>query len=178
MPTDPIVVSADFRHSAARKWSAQFHESSSLISAILSVIHPKLYSAARQVLIRLGNQSDLRDAAAQWASVFNGVQVIGNRTTPIHRDLKSRSEWYDMLASIGPYTESDMVLRNIGVRLRYNSGTIIGIGGRLIEHGVEDFEGERICFAYFMRANVHERMRVMNSGWSTVENIEKYFINT
>jgi hypothetical protein len=34
----------------------------------------------------------------------------------------------------------------------------------VLEHEVSDFEGERVCYAYFMRDNVHEWAGVRPPG--------------
>jgi hypothetical protein len=170
-----IIVSTDMRTAAAKTWVTEFKEASSLLSAIMSIIHPELYKAARTVLIGLGDQEDLLPALQKWASVFNGVQVIGNRDTLIHRDYNSRCEWYDILASIGPYESAKCYLPTIRVRLSYGLGTIVGIGGKLLPHEVMFGDGERICYAYFMRSNVHERMQVQNCGWSTIDHVANLF---
>jgi hypothetical protein len=176
MPNHPIIVSQDLRSKGGKEWVYDFKDSSALLSAILSVVHPELYQAARLALIRLSDQADLQTTLATWASVFSGVQLIANRSTPIHRDSNSGSEWYDTLATIGPYTGGRMTLQNIGVELDYPSGTVVNIGGKVIQHGVEPVSGERVCFAYFMRTNVHQKMKVKNPGWITVEHINEQFL--
>jgi hypothetical protein len=124
-----------------------------------------------EVIRALEQTEDFGEAIRRWPSVFSGMQLIANRTTPEHRDFKSQPEWYDILATIGPYTDAWMTVPNIGVQLKYDSGTVIGLGGRVLQHAVPSFKGERVCYADFMRSNVHERMRVCNSGWSTVKGI-------
>jgi len=88
MPKNDIMVSTDMRTAAGEAWVMEFKEASSLLSAILSIIHPELYKKALKVLIGLGEQDDLLPALRKWASVFNGVQIIGNRDTPIHQGLQ------------------------------------------------------------------------------------------
>lgn len=103
-----------------------------------------------------------------WYSLFNGVQVISNRKTPVHRDSGTSSSWMDLLVTVGPYTTATFALPGVGVKLQYGSGTVIGVCGRLLRHGVEDVDGERICVAYYMKTNVQARLQVPPAGWSHI----------
>lgn len=116
-------------------------------------------------MLELRNQSDLHSALLQWPSVFNAVTVLSNRSTPLHRDNKSRAPWYDLLATIGQYSGAFMDLPSIGLRLAYGPGTVIGMGGKVIRHGVSDCDGDRVCLAYYMRDKVHERMGTEAATW-------------
>ena len=76
---------------------------------------------------------------------------------------------------MGPYVNAEMKLYNIGAKIHYPAGTLVGIGGKVIEHGVEDFEGERVCVAYFMRENVMHRVGAKTEGWSTLDIINEMY---
>jgi len=151
-------------------------ESNALLSAILAVIHPKLYEAGRETLSRLRNIPEIepgpQNVLRRWTSVFSGVSVICNRKTPLHRDSKSRFQWYDMLVSLGRYTDCDLDLPGLGVSLTYNPGTVVGLSGMMLEHAVPSFEGDRVCYAYFMRNKVHERMDVPGHDYMTTSYYE------
>jgi len=110
---------------------------------------------------------DLQEALELWTSIFNGVQIISNRETPIHRDFQSRPEWYDLLVTVGPYKDTVFELPGIGIRFAYNSGTVIGLSGKVLRHGVTETEGERICLAYYMRENVQRRLGTNLASWNT-----------
>ncbi|KAF8260223.1 hypothetical protein EI94DRAFT_1611692, partial [Lactarius quietus] len=56
-------------------------------------------------------------------------------------------------------------LPGLGISLEYGPGTVIGILGATLEHEVSQFEGERVCYAYFMRDNVHECAKVPGHSW-------------
>jgi hypothetical protein len=171
-----MVTSADLKLSHGQLFMRKLEQPSMLLSALLSVIHPNLYSTAKDAMQKLHEDPRLGAAAAEWPSVFSGLQVISNRLTPHHRDFKSRCSWYDILCSVGPYTDASLSLSNLGVKLEYKSGSVVAIGGRIVQHGVEAYSGERVCFAYFMRANVHERLRVPNASWSTMQGIRERFM--
>ena len=57
-----------------------------------------------------------------------------------------------------------MELPGLGISLEYSPGTVVGILGRLVEHGVPGFEEDRVCHAYFMRDDVHEWANVPGSN--------------
>jgi hypothetical protein len=173
MPHHPIHISTELQSQWGQEFIHEFADYSMLLTAVLSVIHPGLYQAGRESLRTLGENAHFAEVVRTWPSAFSGMQVIANRLTEDHRDGQSRAEWYDVLTTIGPYTGAKFGLSNIGVKLRYDSGTILGLGGNILRHNVQEFDGERVCFAYFVRANVHERMGIPNPGWSTVENIER-----
>ena len=160
-------VSASFNSRAASDWLDAASESNAILSAILAVIHPKLYDAGWQTTRRLRNTPEIRpqDVLSRWASIFNGIAVISNRCTPSHRDGNSRSHWYDMLATLGSYRNCNLELPGLGITLEYSPGTVVGILGNVLEHAVPSFEGDRVCYAYFMRNNVHEWAEVAGRDW-------------
>ena len=160
-------VSANFREPAALDWLDSISESNAVLSAILAVMHPKLHDAGRQVATRLRDTPGIRPQSVlcRWASVFNGISVISNRSTPPYRDISSRSNWYDILATLGAYQGCNLKLPGLGISLEYGPGTVVGISGKVLEHAVDDFTGDRVCYAYFMRRNVHEWANVPCSDW-------------
>jgi hypothetical protein len=159
--------SANFRSAAALEWLDAISESNAIFSAILAVIHPRLYDAGRQTIKRLRDtpEVDSPDVLGRWASVFNGVAVISNRCTPLHRDAGARLNWYDILATLGTYRNCDLKLPGLGISLEYGPGTVVGILGKVLEHEVPMVKGDRVCYAYFMKDNVHEWAKVPASDW-------------
>jgi hypothetical protein len=149
------------------EWLDAISESNAILSAILAVIHPKLYDAGWETAKRLRDtpEIDPQDVLSRWASVFSGVAVISNRSTPPHRDGSSRCHWYDILATVGRYRNCNLELPGLGISLEYGPGTVVGISGNVLEHAVPSFEGDRACYAYFMRNNVHEWANVPASDW-------------
>lgn len=110
----------------------------------------------------------LKEVLALWSIPFSGLTVISNRSTPLHRDCNGRKEWMDLLVALGKYQEGIMTLPGLGVKLLYNPGTVVGISGRVLQHGVE-CDGERACLAYYMRDKVHERLGVRAPSWFNVD---------
>jgi hypothetical protein len=91
--------------------------------------------------------------------------------TACHRDNSSRPEAYDLLATLGSYHSGKMKLPGLGLILDYNPGTVVALSGRIVLHEVPEVVGNRVCLAYYMRDNVHERHQVPVLGWM---NIFKY----
>lgn len=160
-------ASANFRSPAALEWLDAISESNAISSAILAVIHPDLYDAGWETTKRLRETRGIRhqDVLSRWASVFSGVAVISNRSTAPHWDGSSRCNWYDILVTLGSYRNCNLELPGLGIILEYGPGTVVGLSGNVLEHAVPSFEGNRVCYAYFMRNNVHEYAKVPGSNW-------------
>lgn len=163
-------VSASLNSPAGLEWLDGISHSNMILSAILAVIHPELYDAGREAFIHLKNDAgfqgeDVHGVLNRWTSAFSGVAVISNRITPLHRDGSSRKNWYDLLATLGSYRKCKLELPGLGVSLDYRPGTVVGLSGMVVQHSVRECEGERLCYAYFMRDNVHEWSGVSGRNW-------------
>ena len=160
-------VGAIFEKPAALEWLDAISQSNSILSAILAVIHPQLHGSGQETMNRLRQHADIQpqDVLRRWTSAFNGVSVIYNRVTPPHRDGNTRKQWYDLLVTLGRYRDCNLELPGIGCSLEYGPGTVVGLLGSTLEHAVAHFEGERVCYAYFMRDSVHEWARVPGHSW-------------
>jgi hypothetical protein len=150
------------------------------LGAITRTIHPEQFYASLNGLRHLSDNLELTRDSSQtqeildiWPSPYNGMQIICNRQTPLHRDIQGRIPWYDLLLTVGNYDNGRMDLPGIGMRLVYNPGTLVGLCGKLLVHGVSPVKGDRICFAQFMRDNVMTQVGVNDAGYSTVTNIVK-----
>jgi hypothetical protein len=175
-------VSSLLKHGAkdngARPWLSHMAWINSLTAATLYVMHPDLYKAGREVMVKFGQELDLttdwdglEELLPVWGSVFNAVSVISNRETPLHRDNYSRPQWYDLLATVGDYSEAEMLLPTIGLRLKYKRGTMVALSGKVLRHGVCKAKGDRLCLAWYMRDNLHSRMHVASTDWSRYQNV-------
>ena len=126
------------------------------------MIHPELYWAGREALLALiSSPNEVSDTEVafeilkHWGSPFTGLSVIQNRETPVHRDVQGRHPWMDILTTVGPYTNGRMELRSLGYRLKYESGTMVGICGKAVPHA--------------MRDKVHERLGIAAPSWMTLK---------
>lgn len=159
-------------------WLNEMADTISLLTGVLKIIHPELYLNGLDTLTRLYSLShnmpdseNIASVLSQWSSAFNAISVISNRTTPIHRDTKSRAQWYDLLLTIGPYSSSWIELPGLGLRFSYDSGTVVCFPGRILAHGVPDCDGERVCYAFYMREALHARAKVGTCGWPVWGNL-------
>ena len=163
-------ASVNFRLEDALTWLAAISESNAIVSAILAVIHPDLYDAGRKTMSCLMKTPEVcpQNVLNQWASVFSGVSVISNRMTPSHRDNSSRVHWYDVLVALGSYQNCNLELPGLGMSLEYSPGTVVGLSGMVLEHAVPMVEGDRVCYAYFMKDNVHDWAKVPCKNWMDI----------
>jgi hypothetical protein len=136
-----------------------------LLNTVTSLIHPDLYKAGRDGLEKLRDAPLTKDYASEWTSVFTGISVISNRRTIAHRDLNGDQAWYDIVASLGSYKRAMLQFPELGLELLYNPGVVVGFCGNVFMHEVEDWEeGDRICYALFMRKAVLDRLKC-SAGW-------------
>ena len=97
-------------------------ETHSILSAILRIIHPNLYYTGRSAMVKLMEDKerlqcpqDSEAILALWPTMFNAISVLSNRVSPFHRDTKSQAEWYDMLVTVGPYSNAAMELPGVNI---------------------------------------------------------------
>jgi hypothetical protein len=72
---------------------------------------------------------------------------------------------------VGEYSESKLVLGNLGVEHSYELGMMVVLLGKLIQHGITEADGNRICIAQFMRDNMIERASIEAPGWMTLSKL-------
>ena len=166
----PPEVGAAIKSPTGLRWLDAISESNMVLGAILAVIHPELYEAGRNTFEHLRKHARFQDADAQhvlnnWTSALSGVAVIRNRITPSHRDRYSRFHWYDLLATLGSYRRGILKMPGLGIFLSYGPGTVVGLSGMALQHEVPKVKGERVCYAYFMRNDVHAWAGATASNW-------------
>lgn len=149
-----------------------------LASAALRVMHPQLYWASVRTHIELGRWSadqdlpDMHRLLKHWASVYTGATVMCNRNSPDHRDPKCPPEAFDILTCIGNYHHGVMQLTNLGIDLLYNPGVMVSYSGRLVRHGINVAEGDRIVWAWFLRDSVHNYARTPRPDYARYNPID------
>lgn len=110
--------------------------------------------------------------ARDWPSVFTGISVISNRSTPAHRDRGSAFQDYDILCSVGTHRRARLTVHDFGLQFGYAPGTGVALCGKLIQHEVSWWEGgggERVCYAHFMKRMVLERLQCSIRKWATLD---------
>jgi hypothetical protein len=143
------------------------NEPERFLNLTLSLIHPELFKSGLMMLRKLRQLEGTQGIAEEWQSVYTGIAVISNRQTPSHRDSKGRPEWYDSLINYsGSSGRPRLALKDLGMDLEYSSGTVVGFCGSILEHAVGFWgDGDRVCYAHFMRESVRERLDVPPAGW-------------
>ncbi|KAG1791133.1 uncharacterized protein BJ212DRAFT_1294046 [Suillus subaureus] len=104
-----------------------------------------------------------------WASMFNSLSVISNQETPNHRDHLSIPECFNILTTVGNYSNAWMSMPSLQLEFRYDLGCMIAFSGRIVRHGVHAVEGDWIAWAWYMRDSVHVYARVPSCGWARVD---------
>lgn len=135
-------------------------ESLSLLGAVLALIHPQLAAIGLSVLrgfhqnlIRT-NTKDLGPVRLLYPSPCTAFSIISNRETVLHRDGKGYSPYYDIITTLGHYTDGRLEVPGIGLRFQYNPGTIVGMCGKVLAHGVGEVNGERFCLVQYFHRRV------------------------
>ena len=146
------------------KISAEFER---FLNWTLSLIHPELFISGLEILQKLREYGPTMDIARKWESVFTGIAIISNRITPPHRDRRGKPEWFDLLLNYaGRNSQPELLINDLGLTLQYSSGTVVGVCGNILEHEVKSWgNGDRVCYANFMRATVRKRMEARDPGW-------------
>lgn len=134
-----------------------------MIGAVLAIIHPDLFDYQLEILERLsaggvevGNLQQMQELFECWSTPFNGVAIIANRETALHRDLKGGRGLLDIVATFGEYGNGHFEVPLLSSRFVYSPGTCIALPGYAFEHGASKTDGERVCLASFIRPNVGE----------------------
>jgi hypothetical protein len=70
---------------------------------------------------------------------------------------------------LGRYQNCGLNLPGLGITLEYGLDIVVEILGMVIEHAVPDVKGDRVCYVYFMRNNVHEWANVPASDWMSTK---------
>ena len=134
-----------------------------VMAALLRIIHSaqffQCFGLSKQIAesVPINHRQTVLDLLEFWASPFHCMQVIVNRETINHRDTRGWALGYDLLATFGNYNNGVLSLPTIGLECLYNPGTVTGLMGKVFIHGVRPVNGERFCFAQFVRPGVFRR---------------------
>jgi hypothetical protein len=112
-------------------------------------MHLELYFTGLETMVRLG----------EWAKKGSDKelldQILSNQSTPPHRDPKCPPEALDVMMSVSEYGPVVMDLPNLGIRLGYDSGTMVATCCRIVRHAVDVDHGDRVMSPWYMRDTVH-----------------------
>ena len=173
MSTSPILKQG--KNSEGEKWMEAMRDASALITGILRVTHPELFHTGCEVMKIIRRKSDLEELINQWGNPFNALSVIAHRSCPPHRDTKSRTPYYDILTSVGDFKTVDIAFTSLGATVPLHPGDVIAMCGHLVSHEAKECDGDRVCYAWYMRGSVHAHMEAFPASWMTQE-VYKDFI--
>lgn len=151
-------------------WDTLTKDLCTIINAILINVHPDQYRAGAEAFKCLNAAAERYPFCKHWHSAFNGVAIMSNRQTPSHRDQQGWRTCYDLLLTVGAYEDGDFHVPDLGIRLRYASGTVVCILGSRLRHAVRVWgaDAERVCWAYFMRQELLWHCGVRAPDWPSV----------
>jgi hypothetical protein len=133
---------------------------------LLGLVAPELFSAGMRAIETIKELHSDRPNIDLWTSAFSAIGIIVNRETLTHRDAGGWRTCYDLLVAAGTYESAYLDVPDLGARIEYNPGTAVFITGKILRHAVTSWKGgERICYAHYMRNNVHNRLVVEQTGW-------------
>jgi len=169
----PLCISSDLQHFSGAAWVRDVQNGEKLCNAITALIAPMQFDSGLEAirLIQEGCQTQQKgwSQVQQWPSVFNGSQLIVNRTTPAHRDGGGCPTYYDLLVSAGNHQRAILSLPELGIGLSYLPGDVVALSGKVLLHQVDGWSGlssgERVCITHYMKDRVHERLLVRRPAW-------------
>ena len=116
---------------SARQWLQDNTRFLAITAAVLAMTHPHQFQAGITILERVrANPHLLREPGhfmhvlKTWCLPFTGVSIIANRETRSHRDVGGSPHWYDILATMGDYPETQFHLPSLGATFSYRHGTL------------------------------------------------------
>ena len=172
-------MSTDLDTAAGFQWLQDMIYPTSIVSGALSIMHPQLYEDGMRAMSVMQDWSSrydsrMNEALALWPTRFTNVSLIANRSTPLHHDPQSHASWFDVLVSVGEYTQCVLAIPTLGIELVYKPGTMVAFSGRLLRHGVNAVEGNWYCLSYYMRDNIHHWAKVPKcADWMRINSMEQ-----
>jgi hypothetical protein len=163
---DALTPSANFRNTKELPFAflQRISESLAVLGSVVALLHPALFESGLDALAQLHahsiptDHSNILDEVLQsWTSPFTAFSVITNRQTDVHRDFCSPKYSYDLLYTGGFYDEGRLEIRGLGLRCRYEPGTIVALPSGIFPHGASSVSAPRVCIAQYMRSEVLER---------------------
>ncbi|KAG1834079.1 hypothetical protein DFJ58DRAFT_847667 [Suillus subalutaceus] len=131
--SDP-EVSASLKGPSSENILKAIARPAAIATAALRVMHPEQYWAGLQAFASLGEKArskelpKMSETLQYWATVFNSLTIIiCNRETPNHRDPSSISECFDILTSVGNYSNARMSMPSLQLELSGRGSDCLGM---------------------------------------------------
>jgi hypothetical protein len=146
-------------------------ESMAILSAITALVQPDVWECGFQVIeaihtgrIQLCHPESTANSIRRWGSCFNGLLIVNDRQTPLHRDLYTPLWAYDLFATFGPYKDCRFSCPTIGRSFAYDPGCAMVGCTRLIEHGISEAMGGAET-RHGIKLTYRENMLSRSSSW-------------
>lgn len=146
-------------------------ETNALMSAILSIVHPHQFRFGMAMHKALSDRKPFQDVMKHWPSCFTAMQVINNRTVPLHRDSGGPYTALDLITVIGDYTRGMVHVENCPLDFLQSPGSVLAFSPRLMLHEVREYTGNRISFAWFVKDNLYHWARIPQIPWSHANDV-------
>lgn len=158
-------------------WLDAIRQTGNDVDIIFCLVHSNLFDAGMKVVEQLKEEyKEEYPNVKKWPTQNIGISVIANRRTLYHRDKGGNPTMYDFLVSAGTHTSCCLELPDVNATLAYKPGTVVALCGKVLKHGVRDWEGgERLCYAFYSRDNVHSRLDIQRTDWPQLQMYEGYF---
>jgi len=85
--------------------------------------------------------------------------------------VKGYRESFDLLLTIGDYTNSRIHLPGLGFSLIYDPRTVVALAGNVLQHGVCPIASDQAYLAHFFHQKVGERFGVIQPGWVMLDDL-------
>ncbi|KAG1733104.1 hypothetical protein EDB19DRAFT_1911684 [Suillus lakei] len=109
-----LEVSASLKGPSSENVLKAIARPAAIATAALRVMHPEQYWAGLRAFASLREKAEskelpkMSETLQYWASVFNTLSVISNQETPNHRDHLSIAECFNILTTVGNYSNARM----------------------------------------------------------------------
>ncbi|KAG0696450.1 hypothetical protein DFH29DRAFT_879362 [Suillus ampliporus] len=126
-------VSASLKGALSEKILKAIARPAAIATAALRVMHPEQYWAGLRAFGSLGEKAQskelpkMSETLQYWASVFNSLSVISNQQTPNHRDHLSIPECFDILTSVGNYSNARMSMPSLQLEFSGRGSDCLGM---------------------------------------------------
>jgi hypothetical protein len=173
-----MEVAAELRKPAAPKWVSALEGTTSFLGAVLGVMHPSTFqtgmNCVRAIVAsnNVAKREGLEQLMNEWTSPYTTISLINNRDTPLHRDNGGSYTVMDLLVSVGTYSTGEFTVPGLGFTFWYTPGTVIGLLGRIVQHGAAA-SGERLCYAQYLRENVLDDLGLSEPEWVNIDELEQ-----
>ncbi|KIK78488.1 hypothetical protein PAXRUDRAFT_56848, partial [Paxillus rubicundulus Ve08.2h10] len=143
-------------------WLAAIFKVHSHLSVAMGIMHPQMYAIGWHALINIweDTSTEIREVLWVWPSVYSSLFLTVNQCLPYHLDKMGKLQWFDQLLTMGHYSNLDLVLPSLQLRLDYLPGTVVAFSSKILIHGVGEMDRDRACIAWYMQDKVHQAMNI------------------